>query len=231
MQPVILVTIDVRRERLAEFLALAYYHAQQSRLEPGCLRFDVLRDLQHPSRFTLHEIYQDGLAVEAHRKTPHYARWKGEISLYEEAPRQHANCEVIDPGATVFTNGCFDVLHAGHVAMLREARAQGGRLVVAVNSDASVRRLKGPARPLQPLADRMTVLSALSCVSEVVSFDTETELLGLIYQRQPDVLAKGGDYTAEEVVGGRWVESYSGRVHLTQHLAGISTTRLLERLS
>lgn len=128
----------------------------------------------------------------------------------------------------VFTNGCFDILHAGHVSYLREARGLGDRLVVAVNSDASVSRLKGPGRPINALADRMEVLSELSAVDWVVAFDEDTPAR-LIEVVLPDVLVKGGDYRPEEVVGGDIVLAAGGQVRCLEFLPGRSTTGILTR--
>jgi D-beta-D-heptose 7-phosphate kinase/D-beta-D-heptose 1-phosphate adenosyltransferase len=128
-----------------------------------------------------------------------------------------------------FTNGCFDVLHAGHVQYLQEARAQADVLVVGLNSDASVGMLKGKSRPLQPLPARATVLSALQAVDFVTPFDEETPLR-LIRAVRPDVLVKGADYRKDEVVGADFVESCGGRVHLAALHSGYSTTRLIEQL-
>src|SRR5262249_13179592 len=112
-----------------------------------------------------------------------------------------------------FTNGCFDVLHAGHVQYLREARSQADLLVVGLNSDASVRALKGPQRPINDLRARAAVLNALTPVDYVTVFDEPTPL-ELIRFLRPDVLVKGADYQRDEVVGAEFVESYGGRVHL-----------------
>ncbi len=130
----------------------------------------------------------------------------------------------------VFTNGCFDILHAGHVSYLEEARALGDRLIVAVNDDASVRRLeKGPNRPVNPLDRRMRVLAGLSAVDWVVSFheDTPEALLALL---QPDVLAKGGDYTEDAVVGHDIVHGYGGEVKVLGLVADTSTTAIIRRI-
>jgi D-beta-D-heptose 7-phosphate kinase/D-beta-D-heptose 1-phosphate adenosyltransferase len=129
----------------------------------------------------------------------------------------------------VFTNGCFDVLHAGHVQYLQAARAQGDTLVVGVNSDSSVRHLKGPDRPLNPLEARVQVLAALQAVDYVTVFDQATPI-ELIKALRPDVLVKGADYRKDEVVGAELVESYGGRVYLAQLREGYSTTGLLEKL-
>ena len=128
-----------------------------------------------------------------------------------------------------FTNGCFDVLHAGHVQYLQEARAQADLLVVGLNGDAGVRGLKGPTRPINPVASRALVLAALQAVDYVVAFEEATPLK-LIETLRPDVLVKGADYRRENVVGAAFVESYGGRVHLAQLREGYSTTRLLQRL-
>jgi D-beta-D-heptose 7-phosphate kinase/D-beta-D-heptose 1-phosphate adenosyltransferase len=129
-----------------------------------------------------------------------------------------------------FTNGCFDVLHPGHVHYLTEARAQADLLVVGLNSDASVQGLKGPTRPFHPFPDRARVLAALQAVDFVVPFDEPTPL-GLIQELRPDVLVKGADYRKDEVVGAGFVESYGGRVHLAPFQEGHSTTRLLQKLA
>jgi len=129
----------------------------------------------------------------------------------------------------VFTNGCFDVLHAGHVNYLSEARRQGDFLVVGLNSDASVRALKGPTRPVHPEWARSAVLAGLEAVDLVTVFGESTPL-ALIRRVRPDVLVKGADYRREEVVGGDFVENLGGRVHLASLEAGMSTTKALEKL-
>jgi len=131
----------------------------------------------------------------------------------------------------VFTNGCFDLLHAGHVRYLEQARQLGDRLIVAVNSDASVRRLKGRGRPINPQARRMAVLAALGAVDWVVGFgeDTPVELLRAL---RPDVLAKGGDYVdKEDVVGWDIVEAYGGEVRLMGVVDDVSTTAIVSRIT
>lgn len=131
--------------------------------------------------------------------------------------------------SVVFTNGCFDVLHAGHVQYLDEARAQGDILVVGLNSDSSVRALKGPTRPVNGEDARALVLAALEAVDHVVVF-TQSTPLELIKAIRPDVLVKGADYSREAVVGGDFVESYGGRVHLADLRPGVSSTRIIQRL-
>ena len=133
-------------------------------------------------------------------------------------------------GAVVFTNGVFDLLHPGHVDVLRGARAEGAHLVVGVNSDASVRRLnKGPERPVRSEADRAYVLAALECVDAVVVFDEDTPA-ELVAALQPDVLVKGGDYRPEEVAGGDTVRARGGRVVIIPLTAGHSTTATIAKL-
>lgn len=129
----------------------------------------------------------------------------------------------------VFTNGCFDLLHRGHVEYLAAARALGDALLVGVNADPSVRRLKGPGRPLVAADDRAHVLAALAVVDRVVIFPEETPA-ALIAALVPDILAKGGDYTLETVVGRATVEGAGGRVVLIPFQTGYSTTNLLARL-
>jgi D-beta-D-heptose 7-phosphate kinase/D-beta-D-heptose 1-phosphate adenosyltransferase len=129
----------------------------------------------------------------------------------------------------VFTNGCFDVLHAGHVQYLQEARKQGDVLVVGLNSDASVRSLKGHGRPINPIEARTLVLAGLQAVDYLTVFEESTPL-HLIQRIRPEVLVKGADYHKQEVVGADFVESHGGRVHLAPMRAGFSTTNLLQRL-
>lgn len=126
----------------------------------------------------------------------------------------------------VFTNGVFDILHRGHVTYLEEARGLGDLLIVGINSDESVRRLKGPGRPVNALEDRAGVVAALRSVDFVVSFAEETPLQ-LIEALTPSILVKGGDYAAEEVVGGDWVKRHGGYVHISPTLRGYSTTGII----
>lgn len=129
----------------------------------------------------------------------------------------------------VFTNGCFDIIHAGHVGYLEDTRALGDRLIVAINSDASVKRLKGEARPINPVDRRMAVLSGLESVDWVVSFedDTPERLLELI---KPEVLVKGGDYTEDQVVGWEIVKGYGGEVKVLSFFDNCSTTAIVEKI-
>lgn len=139
-------------------------------------------------------------------------------------------CIAALPRPLVFTNGCFDVLHLGHVTYLAQARALGASLIVGVNSDASVRRLgKDRDRPINPLQDRMTVLAALESVSLVVPFEDDTPL-NLILASRPDVLVKGGDWTPDRIVGSKEVQSWGGSVHSIPFLHERSTTALLNKI-
>jgi D-beta-D-heptose 7-phosphate kinase / D-beta-D-heptose 1-phosphate adenosyltransferase len=131
------------------------------------------------------------------------------------------------PGKTLaLTNGCFDLLHAGHIQCLREAAALADVLIVALNSDASVHRLKGAGRPVVVQAGRAAILADLPCVTHVLIFDEDTPLL-VLDRLRPDVLVKGGTYSVNEVVGKEFVEGYGGRVYVTGRLAGVSTTAIL----
>ncbi|RMF53658.1 MAG: D-glycero-beta-D-manno-heptose 1-phosphate adenylyltransferase [Bacteroidetes bacterium] len=129
----------------------------------------------------------------------------------------------------VFTNGCFDILHLGHLTYLEEAAKLGDVLVVGLNSDESVRRLKGPSRPVFPQEARARLLAALEFVEAVLIFEEETPLR-LIEKIRPDVLVKGGDYTPETIVGADLVRSYGGQVEVLPLVPGYSTTALIHRL-
>lgn len=128
----------------------------------------------------------------------------------------------------VFTNGCFDLLHVGHIRYLTEAKALGDVLFVGINSDESVKRLKGPTRPVQNQNDRMEILSALKSVDFAVLF-TEDTPANLIQQVRPDILVKGGDWKIEQIVGSDFVQSYGGKVYSLQFVDGKSTTNLIEK--
>lgn len=133
-------------------------------------------------------------------------------------------------GSVVLTNGVFDVLHVGHVALLEAARAEGTALIVAVNSDRSVRRLgKGSDRPFVPEAERARLVAALAAVDCVVVFDDESPL-STIERLRPDVLVKGQDYARDEIIGAEVVERWGGRVVRVPLVAGVSTTALVARL-
>ncbi|MDD5330975.1 MAG: D-glycero-beta-D-manno-heptose 1-phosphate adenylyltransferase [Sulfuricella sp.] len=134
------------------------------------------------------------------------------------------------PRPLVFTNGCFDILHRGHVTYLAQARALGASLMVGANSDASVRRLgKGGDRPVNALEDRMAVLAALESVSLVVGFDEDTPF-NLILASRPDILVKGGDWAVADIVGAKEVQSWGGQVHSIPFLHQRSTTATLAKI-
>jgi D-beta-D-heptose 7-phosphate kinase / D-beta-D-heptose 1-phosphate adenosyltransferase len=171
-------------------------------------RDEMIADIQ------AHDIHEDS----------HAGKIVSSEALLREVNRRRQSGQRV-----ALTNGCFDVLHAGHVQYLNEARGQADLLIVAVNSDASVRNLKGAGRPVNPLAARASVLAGLASVDYVTVFDAPTPLL-LIEQIKPDVLVKGADYRKDEVVGAEFVESYGGRVHLAEIRQGFSTTNVLRRL-
>ena len=129
----------------------------------------------------------------------------------------------------VFTNGCFDILHKGHVEYLQKAQSFGDKLIVGLNSDASVRRLKGDSRPIQDQESRKIILEALRCVDEVIIFDEDTPY-ELIRKIQPDVLVKGADYKPEDIVGYDIVKAKGGEVRTVEFVEGHSTSRIIDRL-
>ncbi len=134
------------------------------------------------------------------------------------------------PRPLVFTNGCFDIVHRGHVTYLARARALGAAMVVALNTDASVRRLgKGDGRPWNPLEDRLAVMAALQSVDLVTWFDEDTPLVRILEAR-PEILVKGGDWPADRIVGAAEVRSWGGSVHSIPFEHERSTTRLIERI-
>lgn len=132
-------------------------------------------------------------------------------------------------GRVVFTNGVFDLLHPGHVDVLNAARREGDALVVGVNSDASVRRLKGDSRPVRAQADRVYVIASLEAVDAVAMFDEDTPL-ELVRALEPDVIVKGGDYTPDSIVGADEVRARGGSVVVVPLTPGQSTTSIIERL-
>jgi len=127
----------------------------------------------------------------------------------------------------VFTNGCFDILHVGHVRYLKSARALGGALIVGLNSDKSVKRIKGDKRPIVPERERAEVLSSIRFVDYVVLFD-EPDPYNTIAAVKPDILVKGGDWSLENIVGRDIVESYGGEVHTLPFIEGASSSRMIE---
>jgi len=152
----------------------------------------------------------------------------GEVLSLEEAKRRRTAARVLGR-RFVFTNGCFDLIHPGHTELLRRARSFGDYLLVGLNSDRSVRALKGPNRPVQGELARAQVVAALASVDYVVLFDEDTPLR-LIQELVPDVLVKGGDYTPATVVGRDVVEKAGGRVQLVPLIPGFSSSQITERI-
>jgi D-beta-D-heptose 7-phosphate kinase/D-beta-D-heptose 1-phosphate adenosyltransferase len=134
-----------------------------------------------------------------------------------------------DGKRVAFTNGCFDLLHRGHVHVLREARACGDVLIVGINSDESVKQIKGPARPVLPESDRCELVGAMEMVDFVVLFN-EPDPYILISAIRPDVLVKGGDWNSEKIIGADLVEEGGGRVVVVPYIKGFSTTEIIERI-
>ncbi len=156
-------------------------------------------------------------------------------ALQEKVLPVETACDIIAnwrrDGLTVgFTNGCFDIMHAGHITLLTDAKSRCDKLIVALNTDASVRALKGPSRPVNAEMDRAQVVAALGVVDAVVLFDEDTPL-ELLKQLKPDVLMKGADYTKQQVVGWELVESYGGRVELLPLKDGYSTTNIIRKVA
>jgi rfaE bifunctional protein nucleotidyltransferase chain/domain len=129
----------------------------------------------------------------------------------------------------VFTNGCFDILHAGHTRYLREARKLGDALILALNSDSSVRSIKGPMRPIVPEAERAEVVAALDSVDYVTVFDELTPL-ELIEFLRPDIIVKGGDWAEKDIVGAETVRKWGGRVAIMPEIEGASTTNIIDKV-
>lgn len=152
---------------------------------------------------------------------PKQVSWDAALSAVTAARRERRR--------TAFTNGCFDILHAGHVRYLTAARAAADMLVVGLNSDASVRRIKGPLRPVNPQHLRAEVLAGLACVDLVVLFDAP-DPLDLIRHLSPDVLVKGADWPENRIVGADWVKARGGRVVRVALVADISTSALIETI-
>ncbi len=134
-----------------------------------------------------------------------------------------------DQQVIVFTNGCFDIIHRGHVEYLQEAKLLGDMLIVGLNSDVSVRRIKGKPRPYQDEQDRAAILNALKMVDMVVIFDEDIPL-ELICELKPDILIKGGDYDAHSIIGAKEVESWGGNVKIIPFLKGYGTSKLVDKI-
>lgn len=132
--------------------------------------------------------------------------------------------------SVVFTNGCFDLLHIGHVTLIDDARRSGDKLILAINSDASVSALKGPSRPIVDQHSRAKVLAGLAAVDAVVVFDEPTPL-ELMVALKPDIIVKGGDYVADEIIGAKEVRSWGGSVKIVPFVEGFSTTKLIAKAS
>jgi len=131
--------------------------------------------------------------------------------------------------AVVFTNGCFDILHYGHIAYLEKAKSLGDILIVAVNSDSSVKKIKGRQRPIIPLKDRIRVISSLECVDFTSSFNQETPL-SLIKALKPDILVKGTDWKKKNIVGAKFVQSYGGKIARIKFIKNHSTTDIIHKI-
>ena len=152
--------------------------------------------------------------------------FESKIVAPEDIPARLAQ----QPRPLVFTNGCFDILHRGHVTLLAQARALGQAMIVAINSDASVKRQgKGDDRPINPLADRLAVMAALECVSFVTWFDEDTPIERILECR-PEILVKGGDWPVEKIVGHREVTTWGGKAVSIPFIHQKSTTALLDKI-
>jgi len=140
------------------------------------------------------------------------------------------SAELQEQGKTiVFTNGCFDIIHLGHIYYLSEAKKLGDYLIIGLNTDSSVKKLKGPERPINSQQDRAIVLDALKSVDFVVLFDEDTPL-ELIRETSPNILVKGGDYKADEIVGADFMKQHNGKVVIIPYLQGKSTTKIIEKI-
>jgi D-beta-D-heptose 7-phosphate kinase/D-beta-D-heptose 1-phosphate adenosyltransferase len=217
------VTILVKPMCDAEFTAMIAEHAIVSRLEDNCFHFQVVRTSADPLRYVLVERWLDDNALFRHRLTNHYARWRARVRDMEIVVRTR---KIVHSHHTVFTSGCFDVLHAGHLHCLHECKRlmPNTCLIVGLNSDASVRRLKGEDRPVQSERDRQLLLEELRSIDVVVPFDDDTPT-ALMAAIRPDVLVKGSDWRGRDIAG---VE-HAGRVHFVDMLRDRSTSRILSR--
>lgn len=159
----------------------------------------------------------------------HKLQWIQNKIYSKEELLRHRNIWRTFSKKVVFTNGCFDILHHGHIHLLAEAASLGDILVVGVNTDSSVKRLKGEERPVTNEQDRLFQLAALLCVDAVCLFDDDTPEL-LIESLQPDVLVKGGDYTIDKIVGAEYVMSLGGRVEIIPFVEGYSTSSIIANI-
>lgn len=159
----------------------------------------------------------------------HKLQWIQNKIRSREAIVQQCNVWRASGQKIVFTNGCFDILHHGHLDLLARAADFGNKLILALNTDASVQKLKGPERPVTHEQDRAFQAASLLCVDAVCLFDEDTPE-ALIHLLKPDVLVKGGDYTLEQIVGASYVMSYGGKVEIIPFVEGYSTTGLIARI-
>jgi D-glycero-beta-D-manno-heptose 1-phosphate adenylyltransferase len=150
------------------------------------------------------------------------------IMNWDEATKRMSQWRLLGK-KVAFTNGCFDILHRGHIASLSDAAKEADFLIVAINSDESTKRLKGPTRPINDEQSRALVMASLAMVDGVVIFDQDTPL-EIIQQLKPDVLVKGGDYTIDQIVGAKEVQEFGGRVVINPIVEGFSTTAIAEKL-
>lgn len=155
---------------------------------------------------------------------------KLEAKIYSNRQRLRSQIQSLQEAgqSVVFTNGCFDILHRGHVEYLCRARSLGNALVMGVNSDASVRGLKGEGRPIQTLEDRIRILAGLFCVDFLIPFDEQTPE-SLLEELKPDIHTKGGDYSPESLPESRVVQSYGGRIVILPFLEGRSSSKIIEK--
>lgn len=174
-------------------------------------------------------VHHPGTSVCGTDELGRYLESFADTALTADELERHIRAHRSDGQRVVLTNGCFDVLHRGHTRYLNQAKQLGDILVVALNSDDSVRKLKGPGRPINGVADRAAVIAALSCVDYVTVFDTPTPI-PLIEQLRPEIYAKGGDYTPEMLAETQAVEGYGGRVSILDYVAERSTTAMVERI-
>jgi rfaE bifunctional protein nucleotidyltransferase chain/domain len=174
-------------------------------------------------------VHQPGTSVCSTAQLSRYLEAFADTALSEDELERQMEVHRAQGQRIVLTNGCFDVLHSGHTRYLNQAKQLGDILVVALNSDDSVRRLKGPGRPINNTADRAAVVAALSCVDYVTVFDTPTAT-PLIRRLRPEVYAKGGDYTPEMLEETPAVEEYGGRVAILDYVAERSTTAVVKRI-
>lgn len=174
-------------------------------------------------------VHHAGTSVCSTAELSRYLQSFADTALSAEELVRHVQGHRSEGRRIVLTNGCFDVLHRGHTRYLNQAKQLGDILVVALNSDDSVRNLKGPGRPINTVADRAAVIAALSCVDYVTVFDTPTPI-PLIEMVQPEIYAKGGDYTPEMLAETQAVESYGGKVTILDYVAELSTTAVVERI-